>query len=287
MKSMTNLGINVVNLEIKKAVQLGFGRVELCLGKEKLYTDKLKEFYKMANEAEKYNMPYSVHLPVYIADWYKYNYFSAFFIDEDKEKSELSFRLLELNLEKLKDSNPDYFVLHFPGICKELYDAHRFEKNLRDALDRVNRIAENYRVKIYLEYFGSNKNFCDYNEWISIIREYENLGILTDTGHLHFASIICGYDFMEALKTLAENSDAFHVWTTKGNQAYCDCEYYKRYHHIAPHINQKKNDGWAFDTEEVIKLIAKQNKPVIIEPSVMYKGREYMIEGIESIIEYF
>jgi len=42
-----------------------------------------------------------------------------------------------------------------------------------------------------------------------------------------------------------------------------------------------------FDTEEVIKLIARQNKPVTIEPSIRYEGREYLIEGIKSIMKYF
>ncbi|WP_432406788.1 TIM barrel protein [Wukongibacter sp. M2B1] len=287
MESMTNLGINVVNLEIEKAVQLGLGRVELCLGKEKLYHDKLKKFYKMVNEAEKFNIPYSVHLPVYIEEWYPYDYFSAFFIDKNREKRELSFKLLELNLEKLKDSNAEYFVLHFPGICKEIYSGNEFEKILSTSLDRLNDIAKNYGVKIYLEYFGSNKNFCDYREWISVIRKYENLGILTDTGHLYFASIICEFDFMEALKVLTENSDAFHIWSTKGDKAYCQCESYKTFHHIAPHIGQNRNDGWAFDTEAVIKVIAKQKKPVIIEPSIVYGGSEYVIEGVQSIVKYF
>jgi len=287
MEAITNLGINIVNLEIEKAVQLGLGRIELCLGKERLHTDKLRKFHVEANKAERLGLPYSIHLPVYIEDWYNYDYFSAFFIDEDKEKRELSFRLLELNLEKLKACKPEYFVLHFPGISEKWENFNEFAKTLIQSLDRVNKLADNYGVKILLEYFGSNKNFCDYNEWISIIGKYKNLGILTDTGHLYFASIVCGFDFMEALNALSPESDAFHVWTTKGNKAYCECECYKKYHHIGPNIDQKREDNWAFDTKEVIKLIAKENKPVIIEPSIKYKGIEYLIEGIESIKKYF
>lgn len=104
---------------------------------------------------------------------------------------------------------------------------------------------------------------------------------------IHFASISCGFDFMEALKILAEGSDAFHLWTTRGEGTYCGCEYYRKYHHIGPHIDQFKDDGWAFNTGEVVELIAKENKPIIIEPSIKYKGIEYLIEGIESIKKYF
>lgn len=287
METIINLGINIVNLEIEKVVQLGLERVELCLGKEKQYADKLKEFNMSVYKAEELELPYSIHLPVYIENWYPYDLFSAFFIDEDKNKRELSFKLLELNLEKLKGSNPEYLVLHFPGISEKSMDSHLFPEILKESLTRVNNLAKIYEVNIYLEYFGSNKNFCDYNQWISTIEEYENLGILTDTGHLYFASIICGFDFMDALRTLAPSSRAFHLWTTKGDKAYCECECYKAYHHIGPHIKQQRKDGWAFNTEEVIEIIAKENKPVIIEPSIKYRGREYLLEGIESIKKHF
>lgn len=287
METIINLGINVVNLEIEKAAQLGLKRVELCLGKEVQYTDKLRKFNETVHKAEKLRLPYSIHLPVHIEKWYPYDLFSAFFIHEDKNKRELSFKLLKLNLEKLKYCNPDYLVLHFPGISEKSMDFQGFSKILNESLARVDNLAKDYGVKIYLEYFGSNKNFCDYNEWISIIEKYENLGILTDTGHLYFASITCGFNFMEALRTLAPNSNAFHLWTTKGDKAYCECECYKKYHHIGPHIKQDKENGWAFNSKEVIKLIAKENKPVIIEPSIKYKGTEYLIEGIESIKKYF
>lgn len=287
MDIMTNLGINTVNLEIEKAIELGLGRVELCLGKEKLYANKLKEFYEEINKSEELDLPYSIHLPVYVEEWYPYDYFSAFFIDEDKEKRELSFRLLEYNLEKLKWCNPDYYVLHFPGISEKWKNSSEFSKTLCESLDKVDAIARKYATKINLEYFGSNKNFYDYDEWIKKIDKYDNLGILTDTGHLYFASLMCGFDFIKSLKILSVSSDAFHIWTTKGEKAYCECDFYKKYHHVGPHIDQVKADGWAFDTEEIIKIIAKQNKPVIIEPSIKYKGSEYLIEGIKSVTKYF
>ncbi|SHJ59283.1 TIM barrel protein [Paramaledivibacter caminithermalis] len=287
MKNIINLGINTVNINIQKAVELGFGRVELCLGKEKFYADKLYKFYEKVNRAEKLDLPYSIHLPVYVEEWYPYDYFSAFFIDEDINKRELSFRLLEYNLENLRDCRPSYFVLHFPGISEEWENPKEFSKILCESLNRINEIAKKYDAKINLEYFGSNKNFWDYNKWIEKISKYKNLGILTDTGHLYFASIICKFDFIEALKTLSSNSDAFHIWTTKGDKAYRECKFYKQYHHIGPHIEQMKADGWAFDTKEVIEIIAKQNKPIIIEPSIKYKGSKYLIEGIKSVIKYF
>ncbi|MCG8540820.1 MAG: sugar phosphate isomerase/epimerase [Clostridia bacterium] len=286
MKTIANLGINIVNLKIEEAVELGIGRVEVCLGSENLYAEKIEKFYRRINRAQERGLPYSIHLPVYIENWYPHNYFSAFFIDKDRSMRELSFRLLEVNLEKLKNLRPDYFVLHFPGICEKWEDHKEFLKILKKSLTRIDNLANNYGVRIYLEYFGSNDNFWSLDEWISYIGKYDNLGILTDTGHLYFASVIQGFDFMEALETLAPNSKAFHLWTTKGDKAYCQSEYYKKYHHIGPHIEQLKADGWAFNTGEVVELIAKQKKPIIIEPSIKYKGKEYLIEGIKSIHKF-
>ncbi len=287
MERIENLGINTVNLEVDKAAELGLGRVELSVGKGQTYEEKINEFYKTLDTIKELSLLYSVHLPVYVPSWYTYHHFSAFFIDEDETKRELSFKLLEYNLDKLKDLSPEYFVLHFPGIAKKWADNNEFNKVLTKSLDRLDKIAMNYDIKLYLEYFGSNKNFYDYNEWINIIKSYNNLGILTDTGHLFFASITNNFDFYKAIEILAQSSDAFHLWTTKGNKTYCDSDYYKKYHHIGPNSNQNRKEGWAFDTERVVKLLITQNKPIIIEPSINYGGIDYLIKGIKSILKLF
>lgn len=287
MNRLINLGANIVNLSIDEAIALGLGRIEISLGKEREYKNKLKKFNENIKKAEKLNISYSIHLPVYVGDWYHYDYFSAFFLDADEKKRELSFRLLEYNLENLKEYSPDYYVLHFPGISDRWQDIDKFNDSLKSSLDRIEIIAERYKVKIYLEYFGSNKNFYDYNDWIKIMKSYKELGILIDTGHLYFASIMHNFDFLKAMKVLSKSADAFHIWTTKGDKAYCESEYYQMYHHIAPHIEQIKKNGWAFDTKKVIDIIIKENKPIIIEASIKYKGKDYLIEGIKSITTYF
>lgn len=283
MNRFKNLGINTVNLSIQKVVELQLGRIEISLGKEKSYQDKLKRFYSDIDNAEALGIPYSIHLPVYVEDWYPYGYFSAFFIDEDKEKRNLSFRLLEDNLRRLKKCTPDYYVLHFPGIAKPCTDSSKFKKILHTSLEKIDALAKDYGVTICLEYFGSNKNFYICREWIEIINRYKNLKILVDTGHLYFSAIKNSFDFIESLKILVPNAYAFHLWTTKGKKAYCDSKYYNEYHHIAPHAEQNTKDGWAFNTVDIIKLLSKENKPLIIEPSILYGGEKYLIEGINSI----
>lgn len=287
MKALKNLGINTVHIDTKEAMELGFARVELSLGRGQSYEEQLLNLHREIKNAEKLDFAYSIHLPVYMPSWYTYHCFSAFFIDRDSAKRELSFKLLEYNLERLKRFSPEYYVLHFPGIDSKWANQSDFENILLEALDRVDSISKKYNVKIYLEYFGSNKNFVDYNSWISTIEKYEKIGLLIDTGHLYFASIQNKFDFDRALSILSDSCDAFHIWTTKGDKAYCSSEYYQQYHHIAPNLDQRKREGWAFDTDKVIKTIASKNKPVIIEPSIKYGGRNYLLDGIRSIRKLF
>jgi hypothetical protein len=95
-----------------------------------------------------------------------------------------------------------------------------------------------------------------------------------------------GFDFYEGLKKLASVADAFHLWTTRGEGVYSDSEAYKAYHHIMMHMDQKEVDGFAFDTLRVMEIISAYEKPMIIEASDRYHGREYFIKGIKSIVSF-
>jgi sugar phosphate isomerase/epimerase len=231
------------------------------------------------------DIPFSVHLPIVIPHDFEDDYLDVFFLDEDASRREMSFRMLELNLKEASKLQPDYCVLHFAGIYRSYATPFMdFEQVLNDALYRINSLAERYQVKVLLEYMGSNCKFYAYDAWIKKIAPYAMLGILTDTGHLYFSSVIHGFDYMQALDALAVGSDAFHLWTTKGGGAYGDSQYYRDYHHIIPHEGQMRSDNWAFDSERVFKRIAQERKPMIIEASTVYEGMPYFYEGIAWMV---
>jgi sugar phosphate isomerase/epimerase len=284
---MKRLGINTVHLDMEEIIDLGLNRVEFVLGRGKSYEVMHREVMDGIKEAEKLKFPYSIHLPLFTFDWYKEDYLSAFYLDPDEEKRELSFKLLEENLIHLKEFHPDYYIIHFQGVYKFHQDEIKFKELLNTTLTRLNELSIKYEMKLLLEYFGSNYMFYKIEDWIKFITPYSNLGILCDTGHLYFSSIMHEFDFFEGLKKLAQSSDAFHLWTTKGNKAYTDSEYYIEYHHIVAHIAQKKNDGFAFDVKKLMDIISQYNRPIIIEASEKYRGRKYFLEGIRSIAEYF
>ncbi|MBN2259687.1 MAG: sugar phosphate isomerase/epimerase [Clostridiales bacterium] len=284
---MIRLGINTVHLNIEEIMDLGLNRVEFVLGRGKSYEEMNREVLKGITLAEEINLPYSIHLPIYTFEWYQEDYLSAFFLDPDDDKRESSFRLLDANLSKLDVFNPEYYIIHFQGVYKFEQNHIFFEERLKTTLDRINEMAKKYKVKILLEYFGSNYMFYKIDDWINKIDPYSNLGILCDTGHLYFSSLMHDFVFLEGLEKLAAAADAFHIWTTKGDKSYSDSEYYTEFHHIVAHMNQRKDQGFAFDVDKMMDIVSRYDSPIIIEASEKYRGREYFIEGIKSIVSYF
>ena len=51
------------------------------------------------------------------------------------------------------------------------------------------------------------------------------------------------------------------------------------------HLDQLEKDGFAFDSKKMLDIITRFNRPIIIEASEKYKGREYFINGIKSVAE--
>ncbi len=288
MLAVKNLGINTVHIQVDELDQLGIHRIEACLGRGKTHEEMLEKIDREIAYATERSWPYSIHLPLEIFDWYDHDYLSAFYLDPDAQLRDLSFRFLEANLERLcRLYNPEYFVLHFPGVYHhESMDAEAFDRVLMAGLDRLEDVAAAYDVRILLEYFGSNVMFSDPEQWVDRLASYAHLGILVDTGHLYFASLLRGFDFDWALTVLADQAEAFHLWTTKGDRPYGNNPHYKAYHHIVPHIEQRRADGFAFDTREVLDLLLTKEKPLIIEASPYYKGRGYYEEGVRSVVSH-
>ncbi len=276
-----NLGINTVHVDVDQLDDIGLGRIEMCLGRHGTYEERTAKMGRDIAHAKERGIPFSIHLPIVIPHDFEDDYLDVFFLDENKSRREMSFRMLEANLIEASKLQPDYCVLHFAGVYRAYATPFDdFEQVLGEALSRINSLAERHQVKVLLEYMGSNCKFFEYEQWIEKIAPYAMLGILTDTGHLYFSSLIHGFDYMQALNALASSSDAFHLWTTKGRGAYGDSQYYRDYHHIIPHKGQVLSDNWAFDSEHVIKRIAQERKPMIIEASTVYEGMSYFYEGI-------
>lgn len=282
---INNLGINTVHVDVNKLEELGLKRMEMCLGRLGTPEERFAKMMTDVNLAKEMGIPFSIHLPMFLSEDFVGDYLDVFFLDPDPVQRELSFKMLEENLIEMEKIGPDYCVLHFAGVYRKVRGPFDdFEEVLKTSLKRIDDLSRKYNVRVLLEYMGSNIRFSDYHDWIEMTRSLSHVGLITDTGHLYFASLIHGFDYMEALDKLASASDAFHLWTTKGDKTYSDSEYYQKYHHIIPHSEQIREEDWAFDTKDVFRRIARESKPIIIEASTVYKGKSYFYEGIASII---
>jgi sugar phosphate isomerase/epimerase len=284
---MENLGINTNNLTIEAIEQMGFKRAEVCLGRAGSYEERLEKILFDIEQCQKREITFSIHLPVYLKEWFPYDYLAAFFLDPAPDKRQLSFDVLQENIKKLATVGADFFVLHFPGIYLEDTAIDDFDQLLTKSLERINAIAQYYNVKVLLEYFGSNRNFSDYREWVERLKKYPHLGILVDTGHLYFASLLNDFDFNKAFDHLSKHADAFHLWTTKGNKPYKANQFYRNYHHIPMNLDQTPQEGWAFDSKKIIEHLKSVDQPIIIEASDYYKGRDYFLESVQTLKDYF
>lgn len=281
------LGTNTAHFDIEGLKNYGLECAEVCLGREETLKANQTKIYLELQRANQLELPISVHLPIELPSRFTRDYLDAMFLEVDAHQSEIAFEMLALNFEKLSSYHIQYFVVHFPGVVTSLEDPKAFLKRLRNVLERMNTLAKTYKVTLLLEYFGSNVNFYEPQQWIDEINSFSNLGILVDTGHLYFASIIWSFDFIEVLGQFSKVAKAYHIWTTMGDQVYGESEVYQKYKHIVPHINQKKSRGWAFDTKDVLKIISGSNKPIIIEAAPLFMGEKYYKDGIKSIVDYF
>lgn len=287
--SMNLLGCNSGHLSPMEIKALGYGMIETSLGKQQPYPLMVEKNLSDLREAMAIGMAYTIHLPVYLPQvWLDHHdFYDGFYLDPKREMRELSFAVLEDNLKRLSSTfSPVYYVVHFPGIypANTSYEGD-FHELLHESLSRMNDMALQYEVTLALEYFGTNARFSDYRDWIDALKPYACLKPLLDTGHLYFNCYRNGFEYDEVLMGLAPHCIGFHLWNVCGEGFYDQSEYYKKYHHIVPHLSQKREAGWAFEPEVVIPYLSQFGKPILIESGQRFNGEKYFVEGLEQIEE--
>jgi sugar phosphate isomerase/epimerase len=282
-----SLGSNTNNADVGTLAALGYSRIEVCLGRHKPYQEMLDKIFSDLDAAKAYGMKYTIHLPLHLFDWFPFDYLDGLYLDPNLENRNLAFEFLEENLKRLCQSyEPDYFILHFPGIYRNAYLGLDFEAILHESLGRLQSLALKYNTRLAVEYFGANASFNRAAHWVEALASYDRVLPLLDTGHLYFSCRMNGFDFEEVVETLGPHCIGFHVWTVRGPEYYGNSPFYRQYHHVIPHPEQTVEDGWAFDPVSVYKRLRQFGVPVVVEASGLYGGQTYFMEGLKFAAEH-
>lgn len=286
MFNKKNFGSNISFIEANEYTSLNIGRIETCLGRKEPHALYDQRLFNGLLDAKAKNIPRSIHLPILRESYEGCDYLDAFFLDDDLLKREWSFESLERNVVEGLKYEPEYFVLHFQGVYKNVQPSEWIIKNVMLALERIDAIAAKYETRILVEYFGSHFGWYEPKQWVKAIGAFDNIGLLVDTCHLKFACIMHEMDYYVSLEVLLTIAEACHIWTAKGLGAYRDNETYMKYHHIEPSLDQREEDGWAFTTTLVLALLKEKNIPVLVEAVPLYSTVENYKKNIREVGAY-
>ena len=261
------LGISVHNVGTEYIMKNKFNWVQLCHR-----FSSSKDIISLLKLSRKQPIKVSFHSPVF----YQYDPYINYYLNSNIRLREASFEVLEMNLKMAKGLPTENVILHFAS--KEIDPNINGEETLelaRESIGRINSLSEEHQLPIYIEYAGYNPYFYKTEMWIDLIKDYKNLGICLDIGHLYLSCKEHELDYYEELKKLLPYTKIIHLWNTRGKE---DME---KYGHISVHPNQLEEEGW-INIEKTLKKILEYRSdiPIIFEPDFKYEGKAHGQEGI-------
>jgi sugar phosphate isomerase/epimerase len=274
----SQLGISIHGVDTEYVREKGFQRVQICQKFSK--TEDVTSLLKLSREK---GIKISYHAPIF----HQVDHAATYYLSRNFRLREATFEILEINMKMAQSLPSDYVVIHFTSKTMKNEEYESYEEMIKIAkrsVKRLSKLSENYGLKINLEYASYGDKFRDPDDWIELVKEYDNVGICLDIGQLFVNCKLQGCDFYEKLEEILPYTNVVHIWNVKEED---DLE---KFGYIPVHPSQKPEEGW-IDIERSLEIIKDQNReiPIIFEPNFSYSGEEYFSEGINwvnSIMEY-
>ncbi|MBI4302586.1 MAG: TIM barrel protein [Chloroflexi bacterium] len=255
------------------------------LERGEFYNFPTDELGPLQREILSLGLQVSIHAPLVRLEWYPDPPTWSFLCDEDKEKRELTLKMIHDTLERAKDFETEHIVVHYPSPPTVSAPWFTYDKQRSIALDSADRLAElsvRYEVPLHVEGFGPSP-FLNGEFLTHILKEYPVLRYCFDVAHLHIAAQRDGFDYFELAEALAPCIGSIHLWNTRG------WDDYKSYRHIPLHPNQKPEEGWV-DIARVLPILRRTNPnaTAILEyaPRFPPEWSDYdYLEGVQWIKE--
>lgn len=274
----SQLGISIHGVDAEYVREKGFQRVQICQKFSK--TEDVTSLLRLSREKA---IKISFHAPIF----HQVDPTSTYYLSRNSRLREATFEILEINMKMAESLPSEYVVIHFTSktMENEEYESHEeLMKIAKRSVKRLSKLSESYGLKINLEYESCGDKFRNPEDWVELVKDYDDIGICLDIGQLFINCKIEGYDFYEKLEEILPYTNVVHIWNVK------DVFDLEKFGYIPVHPSQSPNDGW-IDIEKSLDMIKEQNReiPIIFEPNFNYGGEEYFSEGISwvnSIMEH-
>lgn len=235
-------------------VHRGLGRVEFFDFTSELLVNLNTLLMSQVLEGRK---RFSFHAPILRPEYFPYPGTAAFFLSEDLEKRELSFRLLGHTLEYAKYCGAEYVVCHLTFNLTDVKEPKTAETLARRACCRIAGMSRGAGVPIDIEFSAYSHSFHRADTFVEIVGRYPELGICVDIGHVYRGALRRKRDYLDDIAQLAQKARSMHLWNTRGFSVN------SRFGHMPLHPSQSPEDGW-IDVEGALTITLEKNPQVNI-----------------------
>ena len=201
----------------------------------------------------------------------------TYYLNSNFRLREATFEILEINLRMAKSLLTDHLIVHFSSssMPEENITQAEIKDLAKRSTRRINMLSQEYDLPIYLEYTSYNSKFILPDDFIEVVKEYENLGLCLDLGHLDIVCKRYGLDYFTELEKLLPYTKVIYVWNTRSKESM------EEYGYIPVHPSQKPEEGW-IDIERVINLSLSYDEDmnILFEPNFEYRDQEYFEQGV-------
>ncbi len=274
---------------------LGFHCHDVHLLEELIVGNDLKrgEFYNLLPDdlgelrrlIDHHGLDWSIHAPLIQLDWYPQPPTWSFLCDVDRDRRELTMKMIVFTVEQAAEFGAEYAVVHFPSPASDAASSESPAKLEAIAWRSCERLAElslKRKVPIHVEGVGAseliNAGFLG-----AVLKEFSPLRYCFDTAHSYLAAQDNEFDLYGFEAALLPYLGSVHLWNLRG------WDDYHTFRHIPIHPSQSPEDGWV-DIARVLKvLVSKRDSlPIIFESERAYPGElgnhDYR-EGVQWVKE--
>jgi sugar phosphate isomerase/epimerase len=195
---------------------------------------------------------FSFHAPVVRPDYFPYDGIQCFFLSEDADRREDSFRLLADTLELARVRGAEYTVCHLTYGRTDTRDPATARRLARDACARMAAMSRAANVPLDIEFAAYTDSFHDVDLFLDTLAPFAELGVCVDIGHIFLGALRRGRDYLDDIAALAPRARSMHLWNTTGPECHA------RHHHVPLHPSQRPEDGWV-DVASALAIVLGRN----------------------------